>query len=50
MLDKNGLYQKVKTFTLKLKTKSWINANIHNVFKTRKKLYKNYINKKDITL
>ena len=50
VLDKHVPYQKVKKYTLKLKTKPWITACIQNSIKIKNKLFQDYINKKNITL
>ena len=43
------LIKKLKNI-LKLKTIPWITAGIQNSIKTKNRLFKNYINKKDSTL
>lgn len=39
VLDKHTPYQKVKKYTLKLKTKPWITAGIQNSIKVKIKLF-----------
>ena len=50
VLDKHTPYQKVKKYNLKLKAKPWITAGIQNSKQIKNKLFKNYINKKNIAL
>ena len=50
VLDKHVPYEKVKKYTLEIKTKPWKTAGIQNSIKIKNKLFKNYLNKKDITL
>ena len=50
LVDKHAPYQKVKKYTLKLKTKPGWTAGIQNSIKIKNKLFKHYINRKDIAL
>ena len=50
VLDKHAPYQKVKKYISKLKTKPQITAGIQNSIKIKNRLFKIYLNKKDVKL
>lgn len=50
VLNRHSIHQKIKKFTLKMKTKVWIIAGIQNYIKIKNKVFKYFISKNDITL